>query len=420
MLRQTGVFRDNQAVVDRVMDSGDLEREKGITILAKQTTIEVDGIRLNIVDTPGHADFGGEVERSLLMVDSRAAARRRRRGPAAADPLRAPEGDGPPPAGRRGAQQDRPQRRPRRPRSSTTSTSCSWTSARTSTRSSSRSCTRTRRPARRPATSRVPGTDLRPLLDLLVAGHAAARLRAGPPAPAAGHQPVRERVRRPDGGRADPATGRSASGQRIAVVREEADDTAGTRRAGPHRDAQRRPSPRSRPRAAWSASTSRRPARARSSRSPACPRSRSATRSPTRRTRGRCRASTSTSRRLRMTFGVNTSPLGGRDGKYVTSRQIKARLETRGPGQRLASRSTRRSRATRSRSAAAASSSSPSSSSRCAARATSSRSAAPRSSSTSRRRDRRSRTSGSRSTSRPTTSARSSRRWPAARAASSR
>ena len=70
MLRQTGVFRDNQAVVDRIMDSGDLEREKGITILAKQTTIEVDGIRLNIVDTPGHADFGGEVERSLLMVDS--------------------------------------------------------------------------------------------------------------------------------------------------------------------------------------------------------------------------------------------------------------------------------------------------------------------------------------------------------------
>ena len=51
------------------MDSGDLEREKGITILAKQTTIEVGGVRLNIVDTPGHADFGGEVERSLLMVD---------------------------------------------------------------------------------------------------------------------------------------------------------------------------------------------------------------------------------------------------------------------------------------------------------------------------------------------------------------
>ena len=70
MLRQTGAFRANQAVVDRVMDSGDLEREKGITILAKQTTIDVGGVRLNIVDTPGHADFGGEVERSLLMVDS--------------------------------------------------------------------------------------------------------------------------------------------------------------------------------------------------------------------------------------------------------------------------------------------------------------------------------------------------------------
>jgi GTP-binding protein len=70
MLRQTGAFRANQAVVDRVMDSGDLEREKGITILAKQTGVQHGAVRLNIVDTPGHADFGGEVERSLLMVDS--------------------------------------------------------------------------------------------------------------------------------------------------------------------------------------------------------------------------------------------------------------------------------------------------------------------------------------------------------------
>ena len=70
MLRQTGAFRANQALVDRVMDSGDLEREKGITILAKQTTVDYDGVRLNIVDTPGHADFGGEVERTLLMVDA--------------------------------------------------------------------------------------------------------------------------------------------------------------------------------------------------------------------------------------------------------------------------------------------------------------------------------------------------------------
>ncbi len=70
MLRQTGAFRVNQVVADRVMDSGDLEREKGITILAKQTGVQHGEVRLNIVDTPGHADFGGEVERSLLMVDS--------------------------------------------------------------------------------------------------------------------------------------------------------------------------------------------------------------------------------------------------------------------------------------------------------------------------------------------------------------
>ncbi len=70
MLRQTGAFRANQIVADRVMDSGDLEREKGITILAKQTAVDVGDVRLNIVDTPGHADFGGEVERTLLMVDS--------------------------------------------------------------------------------------------------------------------------------------------------------------------------------------------------------------------------------------------------------------------------------------------------------------------------------------------------------------
>jgi GTP-binding protein len=70
MLRQSGVFAAHQALVERVMDSMDLEREKGITIMAKQTTVEYGGRRLNIVDTPGHADFGGEVERTLLMVDA--------------------------------------------------------------------------------------------------------------------------------------------------------------------------------------------------------------------------------------------------------------------------------------------------------------------------------------------------------------
>ena len=69
LLKQSGAFRDNQEVLERMMDSNDLERERGITILAKATSVEWNGIRINIVDTPGHADFGGEVERILSMVD---------------------------------------------------------------------------------------------------------------------------------------------------------------------------------------------------------------------------------------------------------------------------------------------------------------------------------------------------------------
>ena len=69
LLKQSGTFRDNQAVAERAMDSNDLERERGITILAKATSVARNGVRYNIVDTPGHADFGGEVERILSMVD---------------------------------------------------------------------------------------------------------------------------------------------------------------------------------------------------------------------------------------------------------------------------------------------------------------------------------------------------------------
>ncbi len=70
MLKQSGVFRSNESVAERVMDSNDLERERGITILSKNTAVIYEGVKINIVDTPGHADFGGEVERILMMVDA--------------------------------------------------------------------------------------------------------------------------------------------------------------------------------------------------------------------------------------------------------------------------------------------------------------------------------------------------------------
>lgn len=69
MLKQSHIFRENQKVAERVMDSNPLERERGITILAKNTSVMHNGVKINIVDTPGHADFGGEVERILNMVD---------------------------------------------------------------------------------------------------------------------------------------------------------------------------------------------------------------------------------------------------------------------------------------------------------------------------------------------------------------
>ena len=69
LLRQSGVFRENQEVAERVMDSNDIERERGITILSKNTAVMYNDVKINIIDTPGHADFGGEVERVLKMVN---------------------------------------------------------------------------------------------------------------------------------------------------------------------------------------------------------------------------------------------------------------------------------------------------------------------------------------------------------------
>ena len=69
LLKSSGIFRDNQVVQDRVMDSNTIERERGITILSKNTALEYKGYKINVIDTPGHADFGGEVERVLKMAN---------------------------------------------------------------------------------------------------------------------------------------------------------------------------------------------------------------------------------------------------------------------------------------------------------------------------------------------------------------
>ena len=94
MLRQSGIFRANEEVADRVMDSNDLERERGITILSKITGVRFHGTKINIVDTPGHSDFGGEVERALKIVDGVMLLVDASEGHAAADPLRFDESAG--------------------------------------------------------------------------------------------------------------------------------------------------------------------------------------------------------------------------------------------------------------------------------------------------------------------------------------
>ena len=325
MLRQTGAFRSNQAVVDRVMDSGDLEREKGITILAKQTTIDHAGVRLNIVDTPGHADFGGEVERSLLMVDSVL--------------LLVDAAEGPLPQTRYVLQKAMARRLP-----------------------VIVALNKIDRGDARPAevlddvyelfmdlgadahqiefpivyTNAKAGTATRDLAD---PGH-------GPPAaprsPHRGHpagRPTRPAIRSSSSSPTCPPTSTSAgwrsggsgtatirTGQRIVVVREEADDTAGSVEPGrtvtlngtvtslqTAHGIERIDIEEAGPGDIVSVAGLPEVTIGDTLTDPADPRPlpRLDVDAPT----------------LRMTFGVNTSPLAGREGKYVTSRQIKARLE---------------------------------------------------------------------------------------------
>jgi GTP-binding protein len=324
MLRQTGAFRANQALVDRVLDSGDLEREKGITILAKQTTVDYGHVRLNIVDTPGHADFGGEVERGLMMVDSVL--------------LLVDAAEGPLPQTRYVLQKamarrlpvvvalnkiDRDDARPKIVLDDVYELFMNlgadehqiefpvvYTNAKLGTATMDLA---------------VPGTDLRPLLDLLVRVTPAPTFEPGHPLQLlVTNLSANEYVGRMAVGRI--RNGSIRVGQRIAVVREEPADTAGVVEPGrvitlsgtvtslqtahgierveiEEASAGDIVSVAGLPEVTIGDTLT----------DPADPRPlpRLDVDAPT----------------LRMTFGVNTSPLSGREGKYVTSRQIKARLD---------------------------------------------------------------------------------------------
>ena len=266
MLWQSGAFRANQDVAERVMDSMDLEREKGITILAKNTAVRYGDVKINIVDTPGHADFGGEVERALTMVDGVLLLVDASRRPAAADPVRAAQGAG-------GAlpvilvvnKIDRPDARVAEVVHEVEELFLDWTP--TSTRSTSRSCTRT--PATGTATLDPDdlATDLEPLFETLLARIPAPRVRGRPSAPGARHEPRRVALRRSP--RAVPGLqrARSRAGKRWRGAR----STARSSSAKVSELTSPRPS------TAW---MPRRPVPARSSRSPGSRRSRSARRSP--------------------------------------------------------------------------------------------------------------------------------------------
>ena len=324
LLRQTGTFRSNETLVDRVLDSGDLEREKGITILAKQTTVDYGGIRLNIVDTPGHADFGGEVERGLLMVD--------------AVLLLVDASEGPLPQTRYVLQKamqrhlpvivalnkiDRSDARPAEVLDAVYELFIDLGADEHQIEfpivyTNAKAGTATRELA-------TPGTDLRPLLDLLVEV-------TPPPQYVEGHPlqllvtnlAANDYVGRMAVGRI--RNGSIRIGQRVSVVREEADDAAGDVQPGrtvtlsgtvtslqTAHGIDRVDITEAREGDIVSVAGLPEVTIGDTITDPRDPRPlpRLDVDAPT----------------LRMTFGVNTSPLAGRDGKYVTSRELKARLD---------------------------------------------------------------------------------------------
>ena len=200
------------------MDSMDLEREKGITIRSKNTSVEWKGVTINIVDTPGHADFGGEVERILKMVDGVLLLVDAAEGPAGPDPLRAAQGHRARPAPDRRDQQDRPRAWPTRTRCTTRSSNCC--SNCTPAKSSSTPPSSTPAPATATRASRTddPGTSVDPLFDAIVKHIPPPEADPNGTFQDAGQQPGLERLRGPHRHRQDraaaawrPATSSSAS-----------------------------------------------------------------------------------------------------------------------------------------------------------------------------------------------------------------
>jgi GTP-binding protein len=324
MLRQTGAFRSNQAVVDRVLDSGDLEREKGITILAKQTTVDYAGIRLNIVDTPGHADFGGEVERSLLMVDSIL--------------LLVDAAEGPLPQTRYVLQKAMARRLPvvvainkidrgdARPAEVLDAVYDLFIDLGADEHQIDFPVLYTNAKAGTATTSLDrPGTDLRPLFDVLINVTPAPVHEPGHPLQLlVTNLSANDYVGRMAVGRI--RNGTIQVGQRIAVVREEPDDTSGS--IEPGRTVTLTGMVTSLQTAHGIERVDITQAAAGDIVSvaglPEVTIGDTLTEPGDPRPLPRLDVDEPT---LRMTFGVNTSPLSGREGKYVTSRQIKARLD---------------------------------------------------------------------------------------------